>query len=895
MSDELKHYGILRRSGRYPWGSGGNAYQRSNTFLDMVNDLRAQGLSRTEIAKGMGLTSTDYVAANSMAKFEQRAGDRAQVIRLKDKGLSNVAIGKQMGKNESSIRSLLNPVLNERSNMTKNTADILKDNLKKHEFIDVGIGVERHMGISRSRLQVAVAMLKDEGYKVYYIPVEQLGTGKQTSILTVANADVSWSDVYNNKEKIGLVNHTTEDSGRTFRGLQPVQSLDPKRLSVVYKEDGGADKDGVIELRPGVSDISLGNARYAQVRIGVDGNKFLKGMAMYADDLPDGVDVRFNTNKSNKVPKLETLKPMKLNADGTIDTDNPFGTTIKGEQELQLAQRFYTDAKGKKHISKINIVNEEGDWDKWSSSLSSQVLSKQNPETAKKQLKLAYDIKKQEYDEVLALTNPVIKKRLLEAMADDADAAAVHLKAAGLPRQATRVILPVPQLKETEIHAPTFRDGESVALIRYPHGGKFEIPELTVNNRSSAGKKRIGMATDAVGINPKVAERLSGADFDGDTVLVIPNNKKQIKSMAPLKGLKNFDPQESYPHQDGMKIMTTTNLQMGNISNLITDMTIKKATPSELARAVRHSMVVIDAEKHKLNYKQSEIDNGIAALKTKYQGGANRGASTLVSRASSEKRVPHRTEGKIMKDPVTGKTKRFYVDPATGKKLYETTGESYTNSKGKVIKRTTESTKMFEAADAFSLSSGTPMEKVYAEHANKLKALGNQSRKEALAIKPRPYSASAKKTYAPEVDALTSKLNIALKNAPIERQAQLFANKVVDEKRKANPAMDSDDIKKVKGQALVEARLRTGAKKIQVDITPKEWEAIQAGAISTSLLKSILDNADLDRVKELATPRQTQTLPTAKINKARSMMKNGYTQAEIADHLGVSPNLLTGI
>jgi hypothetical protein len=334
---------------------------------------------------------------------------------------------------------------------------------------------------------------------------------------------------------------------------------------------------------------------------------------------------------------------------------------------------------------------------------------------------------------------------------------------------------------------------------------------------------------------------------------------------------------------------------MGNISNLITDMTIKKATPSELARAVRHSMVVIDAEKHKLNYKQSEIDNGIAALKTKYQGGANRGASTLVSRASSEKRVPHRTEGKIMKDPVTGKTKRFYVDPATGKKLYETTGESYTNSKGKVIKRTTESTKMFEAADAFSLSSGTPMEKVYAEHANKLKALGNQSRKEALAIKPRPYSASAKKTYAPEVDALTSKLNIALKNAPIERQAQLFANKVVDEKRKANPAMDSDDIKKVKGQALVEARLRTGAKKIQVDITPKEWEAIQAGAISTSLLKSILDNADLDRVKELATPRQTQTLPTAKINKARSMMKNGYTQAEIADHLGVSPNLLTGI
>lgn len=893
--DELKHYGILRRSGRYPWGSGGNAYQRSNTFLDMVADLRAKGLTRTEIAKGMGLSSTDFVAANSMAKFEQRAGDRAQVIRLKDKGLSNVAIGKKMGKNESSIRSLLNPVLNERANITKNTADMLKDNLKKHDYIDVGVGVERHIGLSRSRLQVAIAMLKDEGYKVYYIPVEQLGTGKQTSILTLAKPDVSWSDVYNNKDKIGLVDHQTEDSGRTFMGLQPVQSLDSKRLQVVYKEDGGAQKDGVIELRPGVADISLGNANYAQVRIGVDGDKFLKGMAMYSDDLPPGIDVRFNTNKSKSIPKLETLKPMKTKEDGSIDHDNPFGTTIKGEAELQRAQRFYTDASGKKQISKLNIVNEEGDWNQWSTSLSSQVLSKQSPEITKRQLKLAYDIKKQEYDEILALTNPVIKKRLLEAMADDADASAVHLKAAGLPRQATRVILPLPGLKETEIHAPTFRDGESVALIRYPHGGKFEIPELTVNNRSSIGRKKIGTADDAVGISPLVAERMSGADFDGDTVLVIPNNNKNIKSMAPLKGLKNFDPQESYPSQPGMKKMTTTNLQMGNISNLITDMTIKKATPSELARAVRHSMVVIDAEKHSLNYKQSEIDNGISALKIKYQGGANRGASTLVSRASSEQRVPHRVEGKIIKDPKTGKSKRHYVDPKTGEKLYETTGEQYTTKEGKVVKRTTESTKMYEAKDANALSSGTPIEKVYADHANKLKALGNASRKEAYSIKPKPYSASAKKTYAPQVEALNAKLNLALKNAPIERQAQLFANRVVDEKRRDNPAMDKDDIKKAKGQALVEARLRTGAKKTQIDITPKEWEAIQAGAISTSQLKSILDNADLDRVKELATPRPTNTLPTAKLNKARNMLNNGYTQAEIADHLGVSPNLLTGI
>lgn len=59
--------------------------------------------------------------------------------------------------------------------------------------------------------------------------------------------------------------------------------------------------------------------------------------------------------------------------------------------------------------------------------------------------------------------------------------------------------------------------------------------------------------------------------------------------------------------------------QLDVVSNLITDMTIKGATDEELCRAVKHSMVVIDAVKHKLGYKQSEIDNDIESLKKKYQ------------------------------------------------------------------------------------------------------------------------------------------------------------------------------------------------------------------------------------------------------------------------------------
>ena len=75
---------------------------------------------------------------------------------------------------------------------------------------------------------------------------------------------------------------------------------------------------------------------------------------------------------------------------------------------------------------------------------------------------------------------------------------------------------------------------------------------------------------------------------------------------------------------------------MGRISNLITDMTLKDATEDELARAVRYSNTVIDAEKHHLDYKKSYSDNNIAELKEKYQGRYTKtgkyseGASTLI-------------------------------------------------------------------------------------------------------------------------------------------------------------------------------------------------------------------------------------------------------------------------
>lgn len=864
---ELMHYGVLRRSGRYPWGSGENPYQRYDSFLGYVDELKSQGLSEVEIARGLGMTTSELRSRKSIAKAEKRAADAAEAWRLKEKGYSNVAIGERMGINESSVRNLLKPSLQERNNVTKATADMLKNSVEEKGYIDVGVGVENHLGISRTKLKTAIAQLEDEGYTVHYVPVEQLGTGKKTTIMVLAKPGTTYSEIYRNRDQIKLITDYTEDGGRSYLGLEPIRNINGKRVLIRYAEDGGTEKDGVIELRRGVDDISLGDSKYAQVRIGVNGTHYLKGMAMYGEDFPDGVDIIFNTNKKKGTPPDEVMKSMK------DDPDNPFGATVR--------QRHYIDADGKRQLSALNIVNEEGDWGKWSKTLSSQMLSKQSPSLAKKQLDLAYDLKKEQYDEIMSLTNPAVKKKLLDSFADDCDSSSIHLKAAALPRQSSHVILPFPDMKENEIYAPNYRNGEKVVLIRYPHGGKFEIPELTVNNKQPTANRLIKNAKDAVGINSKVAERLSGADFDGDTVLVIPNNKGSIKTSSPLKGLKDFDPKEAYPAYEGMPRISsrTKQMKMGDVSNLITDMTIKGATPDELARAVRHSMVVIDSEKHNLNYKQSYIDNGIADLKKKYQGSERAGASTLISRASSPTRVSTRKES---------------IDPKTGKKVYTYTNETYVDSKGRTVRRTVKSTKMAEAEDARSLSSGTRMEEIYASHANKLKALANQARKASANTQYTPYSPSAKKTYEKEVKSLNAKLNLALQNKPLERQAQLLANKVVSAKRQANPDMTAEEVKKIKAQALNEARNRTGAKKQNIVITKDEWNAIQSGAISTNKLTQILDNADLDTVKKLATPKTNKTgLSNAKLAQAKAMLSRGYTQAEVADALGISTSTLS--
>ena len=930
--EDLMHYGIPRRSGRYPWGSGEDPYQHGRDFLGRVDEMRKNNFTYTDekgktwsgdaaIAKSMGLSTTQFRTELGLAKDERRMLQVETAKRLRDKeGMGPSAIGKEMGLNESTVRSLLNENSEARMNRAKETAEFLKARSKEVAadggMIDIGSGAELELGISREKLNQALYLLEKEGYTVNGGRFEQVtNRGNFTTQLVLCPPGTEHKDIYDLDRVHTIKEYISRDGGETYeKKFHYPASMDSSRLKIRYSEDGGIDKDGVIELRRGVDDLSLGESRYAQVRILVDGTHYLKGMAVYSDHMPDGVDVIFNTNKHKGTPMTDVLKKIK------DDPDNPFGSAIKDAE--QGGQYWYTDKNGKKQLGLINKRADEGDWNDWQDALPSQFLGKQSLSMIKKQLNLAKADKIDEFENIKSLTNPTIKKYYLEKFADGCDSAAVHLKAAALPGQRYHVIIPVNSLKDNEVYAPGYEPGTKLALVRYPHGGTFEIPILTVTDKNKTAKRLIGTESiDAIGINKNIADRLSGADFDGDTVMCIPTHdragKVKVTSTPPLKGLEGFDPKDKYGaddirtdstgakhyYQNGheYRLMTKrgTQTQMGIVSNLITDMTLAGANDTELAAAVRHSMVVIDAEKHHLNYKQSEVDNNIGTLHKKYQGRATGGASTILSRAKSEVSVDKRQgsarinqKGKEWYDPSKPEGSLIYklADDATYqvKKINKRTGEVTLETRVQKQK----STRMAETDDAYTLVSKgrNPKELAYADYANTMKALANEARKELVATGKINHSTQAKSTYQKEYDSLMTKLNNAELNKTRERAAQRMANAEITSKIRANQ-LEKSDVKKASQQALIKYRNEVGSiarKKRNIDISDREWEAIQAGAISESKLKRILNNTDPDKLRERAMPSSTTKLSTARVNKIKTMSASNYTLNQIAEACGCS-------
>lgn len=929
-------------SGRYRQGSGKTPHQHEPWFrwsrtesyqdrADMIRGWLKEGYTEDEISAGTGLKKSEIKEFQSIAAKAQKSRDMALARQIYDsmqsKGDLNPsptkiaeAMSQQLGRKigESTVRSLLDEHRVDRQKEMDVLVDVLKKSVADKKYVDVGKGTEICLNVKSSKLKTALFILQQEGYHVEKLKMEQLGTGHFTNMMVLTAPETTYSELSKHRGDVKAIeDYTISDDGKTAFGIEYPAALDSSRVAVRYAEDGGILKDGTIEIRRGLEDLSLGNSNYAQVRINVDNTHYLKGVAVYSDDLPDGVDVMFNTNKEKGTPMLgpkdnSVLKPLKVDKlTGEIDKDNPFGAQIKANQYAEdldnedkdsvtikaNGQYHYKDKDGNIQLSPINKVSEEGDWDRWNRTLPSQFLSKQPLPLVKEQLSLALEKKKSEFDDIKKLTNPALKQQLLLEFGDSCDSDAVELRGHSLPGQRTQLLLPLTTLKPGTIYAPNFNQGEKVALIRFPHGGQFEIPVVTVDNRNKEGKSVIGSnALDAIGVSQDTAKQLSGADFDGDTAVVLPMERGYgsfIKAMPAVKELQDFEPEKEYPYREGMKVMDnrTKQLEMGRVSNLITDMTQKQAPLEDLIPAIKHSMVVIDAEKHKYDYEQSYIDNHIAELNKKYRGSVNAGAGTIISRAKSPKYIPQRKD-------------YYTIDPETGNKIYKESHETYKRKDSKTgefveSERKTKVTKMeYYGPEALISKDGNLVEYEYAKFARQLLDLGNAARKEYTQTSNMEYNASAAKVYAKEIESLNKKLEAAKANAPRERQAQVWANKIVYEKKKEyNFDLDKEQLKKIKAQSLANARVRFGAKKKDslIDITPDEWKALNSGGIRHARVQEILKNTDKDKVRDYATPKTRVGVSAAQKARILSLSARGFTQADIARSLGLSVSTVNNV
>lgn len=952
-----------RGSGRYAWGVGEKPYQHlglpkfTTDFLEdeaKVKEKLGANATRTEVAKAMGMSSGQYDAYRGYAHKELWFAKRAAAIEL-CKTHSQTEVAKILGeKSESNIRTYLNDEIAYRQGRVRNTAAELRKMVDGgDQYVGIGSGVPALMGVPQTTFDSSIKALEVEGYKTHVIELKQINNPANTTkhkVLT--KGDVTKRDVYANLDKIKYPGVTSTDKGLNYLGQVKPKSVSSDRIGILYGPDGGTKKDGLIELRRGVPDISMGEQKYAQVRIAVDDKYYLKGMAVYSDKLPKGVDIVFNTNKENTGKKTDAMKKMEIDPKtGKVDWENPFKSTIKTGSDLKYSSRFYTDKDGKKQQSAINIVNEQDEWSKWATNdtLPTQFLAKQPPALIQSQLKQVSDSQKARLKDIMSISNNTIKGIMLNNFAESCDKQSVHLKAAGLPRQTASVILPGPNVKEGEVFAPNYKNGEKIALVRYPHGGKFEIPILTVNNNNPMAKKMIGAdSTTAIGIHHTTAEQLSGADFDGDTVTCMPlNSRINIKSQPAVKSLIDFEPKVAYKGFEGMKVISKkdSGTEMGKITNLITDMTMIGAPVSDVVDAVKFSMVAIDAHKHKLNIKQAEKDFHIKELKKKYRGSANAGASTLLSRSTSPTYILDRVEKRVSE-----MTPAEYKQWKEGYKIYKNTNKlsrgrdglytprvqevdalslpntNYTIAKVNKLTKDeynrylkgdktvlinknsqSEEAKRANMKSAFDLTSGGSKknpgylpEALYAKHSDELKEMARLARKEARNLPSDVVDLHAKKQYKDEVESIKNKLKTKEINSIKEKQATIDATLAIRENVRTQDYPDKKEYTKMASRVLAASREKYGKEKYKVSITDKELSAIEAHAITKTDIEKLvmsMDDASLERFQNRIVSKNTKTgLTPGQQALIKSKLKTGmYTQQEIADSFGVSLSTIRNI
>ena len=243
-----------------------NHFQSQGFVLISIPDIREEGRTETQIANELGLTTTQLRNAITYARKEEREYNREQVAGMKEAGLSNVEIGQRLGISEGTVRNYISD--NKSSKATSeqqldNIEKALSDSLKQTGHLDVGVGVERQLGVSRTKFNAVVNQMVENGdLYIHNIQIQRLNDPTKYTIVKVLSTEPDYLKVLKDSTNIGNLEYFSDDKAlESAKRFETPQMVDLNRIKIRYQEDGGADLDGLIEIRKGTEDLDLGNSQ----------------------------------------------------------------------------------------------------------------------------------------------------------------------------------------------------------------------------------------------------------------------------------------------------------------------------------------------------------------------------------------------------------------------------------------------------------------------------------------------------------------------------------------------------------------------------------------------------------------------------------------------------------
>ena len=219
-----------------PWFEGFD----TKTIRDYASELKGIYTDK-EIADGFGISIERLRQEKSKAYNRERIERHEKAMELKAQGLSRSEVARRLGVTEGALRYQAKTDVKKKANKTYEIANLLMEICDKKQIIDVGEGAElgsMFERCARTRFKNALSICEDNGYGNYVIKCPQMGSemGNSTKIQVLCAPGISRQDVKSRLADIQPIDDIEQDLNLSNAGIPPITWIDSSRIYVRYAD-----------------------------------------------------------------------------------------------------------------------------------------------------------------------------------------------------------------------------------------------------------------------------------------------------------------------------------------------------------------------------------------------------------------------------------------------------------------------------------------------------------------------------------------------------------------------------------------------------------------------------------------------------------------------------------